>query len=358
LPDDRGDQPTSEEDRLRFLLRELNHRSQNLLAVVQSILRLTQAPDTATFIQNVEARITALARVHAIVDEERDSHADLLTLVRNELAPFGLDERVVVSGDNLSVTPKAAQAMAMVLHELATNAAKYGALSAPEGRIAVRWESGTGPSGELVLRWTERNGPPVAAPLRRGFGSKLMETMMNDLNGRIDKDWRAKGLACTVRLPLEGCLSRHAHPPHAIATLPAARPLPARNILVFETDTIVAQAFRHLFRVMGCEPIGPVTSLSEALRLARTAPIDVAILEAGFDGLLCQPVADALKERGIPFVVCTCRDPASLGGAPPAGGIVLGKPFDWETLGTTLEAAMRRPHPAVTSSGGNSGWSM
>ncbi len=356
-----------EEERFRILAREFNHRSQNLLVVVQSVIRMTQAPDVPTFVEKVEERITALARAHALVGRDLEDCADLPELVREELAPFGLGERVLVSGGSLPLTPKATQCLGMLLHELATNAAKYGALATADGQVELRWQGASDPSGELVLHWTERGGLPVTAPSRRGFGSALIEVLVRNLGGTIDKDWRLEGLVCTMRLPLRHCLHRPAQPSAQSAEQAAppddarAKPvaayaaaLPARNILVFETDTIVAQGFRHLIRVMGGTPVGPVTSQQEALHLARTAPIDVAILEAGLDGSLCLPIADALRDRGIPFVVCTCRDPASLCTTTHPDAIVLAKPFDGNTLGASLKRLMHRALPPDVPPGGRS----
>ena len=360
MVDARNHTQALEEERFRILAREFNHRSQNLLVVVQSVIRMTQAPDVPAFIAKVDERIAALARAHALVGRDLEDCADLPELVREELAPFGLGERVLVSGGSLPLAPKAAQCLGMLLHELATNAAKYGALATADGQVELHWQAAPDPTGDLVLRWTERRGLPVTVPNRRGFGSSLIAAMMRNLGGTIDKDWQPGGLVCSMRVPLQHCL--HLPAPHSAQSAerseraePAAAQspaLPARNILVFETDAIVAQGFRHLIRVMGGTPVGPVTSQQEALHLARTAPIDVAILEAGLDGSLCRPIADALRDRGIPFVVCTCRDPESLRTTTHPDAVVLAKPFDGDTLGASLKKLMHRTPPRDIPPGG------
>ncbi|MGC1693485.1 MAG: sensor histidine kinase, partial [Pseudolabrys sp.] len=143
-------------------------------------------------------RIRALANVHSLFVETRWRGANLQTIAKNELAPYSeADERRVrIYGPPLLLAPDIAQAIAMTLHELATNAAKYGALSAPDGQIDLKW-SREG-AGRLTLQWTEIGGPAVQKPTRRGFGGRIIEQMIAQLNGAIHFDWRADGLACQI----------------------------------------------------------------------------------------------------------------------------------------------------------------
>jgi len=195
------------EERERMLALEVDHRSKNLLAVVQSVVQLTRADTIADFIAAVGGRIEALARSHSLLAASRWHGAELTAMVEEELAPFLQADavRVVIEGAPLRLRPDAAQTLALVLHELATNAAKYGSLSAEGGTLKVRWRvDADGPKGaELHLTWVERGGPPVASPTARGFGSTLIKAgVERQLRGQLVKDWRPEGLVCDVRAPM------------------------------------------------------------------------------------------------------------------------------------------------------------
>ncbi len=178
----------------RLLANELNHRVKNSLATVQSIVTtsLRGAVDLETARKAVDARIISLAGAHDLLTDRSWSGADLNDLVARVIAPFGSGQ-INVEGPSLDVSPKQALALSLALHELATNAAKYGALSRPAGRVELRWEV----QGEqLHLSWRETGGPPVVAPSRRGFGSRLLEDVLaSDLDGQsrleFARRWRA-----------------------------------------------------------------------------------------------------------------------------------------------------------------------
>jgi PAS domain S-box-containing protein len=197
------------EERQNLLSREVDHRSKNALAVVQAALRLTQAPDLPSYMRVIEGRVGALARAQTLLAEDRWAGADLRTLLHGELAGFlgtggGSGQQAVVEGPKVALPPGAAQPFAMAVHELATNAVKYGALSAPGGRVAVTWTLEGGPAGKLHLRWAERGGPPVeAAPARHGFGTRVLDgTVRGQLGGTIVLSWNASGLVCDIEVPL------------------------------------------------------------------------------------------------------------------------------------------------------------
>jgi PAS domain S-box-containing protein len=159
------------EERERLLSREVDHRAKNLLSVVRAIVQLTHAESVPAFVDRIKGRILALGRVHGLLAVSRWHSAELMQLIADELAPFaGGGDRVQLSGPPIALRPAAAQSMALVIHELTTNAVKYGALSVPEGRVEVAWEAGNPPEGKLVLHWRERGGPNVTPPRHSGFG--------------------------------------------------------------------------------------------------------------------------------------------------------------------------------------------
>ncbi|MCO6418278.1 PAS domain S-box protein [Siccirubricoccus sp. KC 17139] len=191
------------EERQRLLAREVDHRAKNALAVVQTMLRLTRAKDVPSFARAVEGRVAALARAQTLLAEERWNGASLRAMLRGELAPFLAGQRADLDGPPLVLPPGKAQPLAMVIHELATNAVKHGALSVPAGHVAVTWQVKDGPAGRLRLRWTESGGPPLAGPpQQRGFGSRVLERVVRgQLGGEVQLDWAPTGLACELEIP-------------------------------------------------------------------------------------------------------------------------------------------------------------
>ncbi|TDH60919.1 PAS domain S-box protein [Dankookia rubra] len=195
----------SEEAKM-LLAREVDHRAKNALAVVQSVLTLTRTEDPAAFKKAVMGRIAAMALAHTLLARENWNGADLRALLAEELAAYrgggGLEAAVQLDGPLVGLAPGAAQAVAMAIHELATNAAKYGALSRPGGHVSIAWSQEPATQG-LVLIWHERGGPPLEAPpARRGFGTGLIQsTIVRQLQGRLQMDWDQTGLRCTLSLP-------------------------------------------------------------------------------------------------------------------------------------------------------------
>jgi PAS domain S-box-containing protein len=195
------------EDHLKLLLDELNHRVKNTLATVQSIAQQTLrgATDIEEARRLFEGRLMALARVHDVLIREDFQHASLRQVVDDAVTPYCTQDRdrVAIDGPDVSVPARHALALAMALHELCTNAAKYGALSRESGRIAVRWRIQDGDSRRLVLTWSEHGGPVVKPPTRRGFGSRLVERgLPRDLDGTARLDFDPEGVVCTIEMPL------------------------------------------------------------------------------------------------------------------------------------------------------------
>ena len=196
------------ESRERLLLREVDHRARNALAVVRALLQLSprdQPP--AEFARTLDGRIAAMARAHALLAAERWQGASLDGLLGQELAAFAGAEtaqRVRLSGPPVLLKAELAQPLSLVLHELDDECREYGALSREAGQLRVDWEFGA--DGWLHLRWSERGGPPLdGAPARRGFGSKLVERVTRaQLHGTVAFDWGVEGLEVLLAVPLPG----------------------------------------------------------------------------------------------------------------------------------------------------------
>ena len=186
------------QEQIVTLAREAEHRSKNLLAIVQAAVHLSQSDTPQGLKSAIEGRIQALANVHSLFAQSRWIGAELSTIATQELAPYlqGSVSRARIEGPQVLLEPGTAQAIAVVLHELATNAAKYGALSGVEGQVTLDWSQAA--DGLLTLHWTEKGGPPVKAPARHGFGGRVIERMIGGLKGKAHFDWRPEGIVCEI----------------------------------------------------------------------------------------------------------------------------------------------------------------
>jgi PAS domain S-box-containing protein len=188
------------EERQNLLTREVDHRAKNALALAQSIVRLTRGESVKAYIQAVEGRISALARVHTILSLSSWQGAEITKLVDEELAPYSMGDQIAFSGSNIQLQPATAQTLAMALHELVTNSAKYGALSTLSGRLTIKWEV---QADILKMLWEERDGPAVQKPISRGFGTRsVIASIESQLGGQAEFDWRSEGLICRLSVPL------------------------------------------------------------------------------------------------------------------------------------------------------------
>jgi PAS domain S-box-containing protein len=202
------------EDHAQFLMHELSHRSKNLLAVIQSISRRTAR--TATTMEEFEIRfgrrLQGLAASHDVLVRNSWQGAPLADLLRQQLMPFTdiQSSRVELAGPDIVVTAEATQAIGLAIHELATNALKYGALSQPSGKVRISWNfaCNAGASPQLLLNWIEQGGPPVSPPSRKGFGHLVVGEMVErSLNGKVDMEFAAQGLNWSVSIPATNLVS-------------------------------------------------------------------------------------------------------------------------------------------------------
>lgn len=195
-----------------MLIDELNHRVKNTLATVQSIVwqALRASPDPKVAREAIESRLFALSRSHDLLTLQNWESARLWDLVHQAVAPFELAdeqaERIVMSGPDIRMRPKAALALGIAFNELATNAAKYGALSNEAGRLTIEWKI-LHPKGvrSLDILWEESGGPPVAAPTRKGFGSHVLQRgLVLELDAVVHLEYLATGVHCRINIPLPG----------------------------------------------------------------------------------------------------------------------------------------------------------
>jgi PAS domain S-box-containing protein len=188
------------QEQIATLAREAEHRSKNLLGNVLATVKLSQSDTPEGLKQAIEGRIRALANVHSLFVQTRWIGAEMSAIARQELAPYFEEgeTRARIKGPQILLEPNVAQSVAVILHELATNAAKYGSLSLASGRIDLCWSHE--PDGRLQVRWTETGGPPVQTPTRDGFGGRIIKQMAEQLKGAARFKWHAKGLDCEINL--------------------------------------------------------------------------------------------------------------------------------------------------------------
>jgi two-component sensor histidine kinase/response regulator RpfG family c-di-GMP phosphodiesterase len=298
------------EERQLLLAREVDHRAKNMLAVVLSVLRLTKAKSTPEFISTVEGRIHALAATHNLLSATRWQGANLRQIVDEEMAPYRADhrERVTAEGPAAMLLPATAQAVALALHELATNAAKYGALSTETGKLRLRWSIG---SEALELEWIETGGPPAAPPSSLGFGLSIVRSSIEaQFRGDVVYDWRPEGLRCRLTIPRAQIVNPDAMPEKAaeIDKAPGSSPsrsLTGKRLLMVEDEFLVGMMARKLLEGLGATVLGPYARLADGLAAARSQRFDGALLDFNLAGELAEPLADYLIARGVPFIFLT-----------------------------------------------------
>ena len=216
------------EEQIHLLMSEINHRAKNMLSLVQAIARQTMAREPEDFIERFTDRIQALAANQDLLVRNEWQGIDVEDLVRAQLAHFAdlVGSRITVHGSPVRLNAAAAQAIGLALHELATNAGKYGALSVDAGRVKVGWRL----DGDIfAMSWTESKGPPVSEPKRRGFGSTVVDPMVRQtVNGDVHLDFIPSGVVWNLTCPAANVLERNAlHKNSRPSVRPA--PAPARN---------------------------------------------------------------------------------------------------------------------------------
>ena len=338
------------EERQAILAREVDHRARNALAVVQSIVRLTKANSTENYKAAVEGRLGALARAHGLLSEFRWQGADLKRLIEDELAPYRTEEadKILMAGPDVILQPASAQTLALAIHELATNAAKYGALSSSAGKIRLTW---TLDANGLQLQWEEYGGPRVQAPSSFGYGTRVVTASIEgQLDGQTAFDWRAEGLRCTMSIPPG---ERMELPDHRLNdgngsdTSSDAQSSPTaigNRMLIAEDEALVAIMMEDMAVEFGWSVVGPFAKTAEALAAAEGDDIHAAVLDVNLGGESVYPVADALVARGVPFVFTTGYGAESIDGRF-ARTPILQKPIDRQLLEQVFSAdGMSRPN--------------
>lgn len=296
------------EERQLLLAREVDHRARNALAVVHAIVRLSRANSTEGYVEAVEGRIRALAQTHALLSQSRWQGAELAQLIDEEMAPFrtGQGSKVLTEGASLVLPAEKAQIVALALHELATNAAKYGALSSAAGRVDIAW---TLEAGRLVIVWREAGGPKVHVPIRQGFGSKIMNaSIKQQVGGDVVFDWQATGLTCTLCIPFDHAQALEADAEARRGNLVALKPGVSGRVMLVEDEVLLGMLMRDMIVEMGYFVSGPYCSVAEALAAVDGHEFDAAVLDVNLAGEYVYPLVDRLTADGVPCIFVTGYD--------------------------------------------------
>lgn len=299
-----------DEDQRETLMAELDHRVKNVLAAVQSLAAQSarRTDSVEGFIESFSGRLKAMAQAHELLTATRWHGASLGSIVEAELGGLGHGQ-AIWSGPDLFLTPRAANALSLALHELATNAIKYGALSVEGGRVLLDWRKR--PDGGFALDWQETGGPPVVQPTRTGFGAVLLDRVTGrELGGGGKVSYEKSG----VKVHLTAARAALADPktaepapaPDGVSSGPAGGRggVEGLRLLIVEDATLLALELEAGLVEAGAVIVGTAGDVDEALALAE-APLDAAVLDVNLGGRLVTPVAERLAARGIPFVFAT-----------------------------------------------------
>jgi len=352
----------SEEDGRNALVAELDHRVKNVLASVQSLAAQTGRKTTSVdaFLKTFAGRLEAMASAHTLLTATRWRGAEIGHVAAAELGGLAPGQ-ARWSGPELVLNARATNALTLALHELATNAMKYGALSSETGRVELSWKPRL--EGGFVLTWVERGGPTVAPPTHRGFGTTLLERVTSrELSGESKMEFRPDGLRVTIvadASALAGA-SKPAEPQAPAAAAAAAAEQAAadelqagasaglastegvrgRKIIIVEDAVLLALELEAGLNEAGAHVVGMAADVEEGLKLADTV-FDVAVLDANLNGRSVAPVAEALTRRGKPFIIATGYGDAGLA---PEGfdAPVVRKPYNVNQIASAIGEALAR----------------
>jgi PAS domain S-box-containing protein len=328
----------------RLLFDELNHRVKNTLATVQALAHqsLRRSPTSAQFVESFSGRLQALASAHDLLVRRRMRGAEVGELVHEQvLLGSGEPARISCGGPRVLLGAETAVRLALVLHELATNARKYGGLSVPNGRVSITWSEALAKERVLEVVWLEEGVPGLQTPTQTGLGTDLIRRSLEACGGETVITYQPDGIRCDIRLPLPSRAPDDSRPDETMPPgEPAAEPedgnaTRGKRILVVEDETLIAMEIEADLASLGCVVIGPATTADHAMALIEAAPLDAALVDVNLNGRSSDDVAAALRERSVPFAFATGYGRKGLPG-PFQDTAVIVKPFNKEQLLHTI----------------------
>ncbi|MCW5687387.1 MAG: GAF domain-containing protein [Pseudolabrys sp.] len=335
----------SAQERQELLIAELNHRVRNILSLIRGLI--TQGRHSTLtaeeFASVVGGRIEALARAHDLITKTNWGPGSVRTLIEEETAAYlgGKAQRVIDQGPDVALEPEAFSTLALVVHELVTNSAKYGALCDSTGVVNITWELGD--AGQLIIAWQESGGPPVQPPLRRGFGTTIIErSIPYDLAGESEIHYELLGLRARLVIPAR--FVKRVRPTDRKAQAKPAKETKSMfsgNVLVLEDNLVIAMDAEQIMSRLGAKRIELAGSVTEAMNVIAKHKIDFALLDINLGAENSIPVAMRLRELNVPFAFATGYGegaplPPELKDAP-----IVQKPYMPETIVTVMPVTER-----------------
>ncbi|MDR3465192.1 MAG: HWE histidine kinase domain-containing protein [Xanthobacteraceae bacterium] len=334
------------QQRHELLIGELNHRLRNILGLIRGVIAQSRHTEQSVeeFVTVIGGRIQALARAHDQATTDRWGPALFTELVAAEAGAFRdqARDRVVVSGADAEIAPEAFTTIALVLHEMVTNSAKYGALSNPHGRIEIA--TAFDAAGRFVIVWRERGGPPVRPPRHKGFGSTVIErSIAHDLKGAARLDYAHTGLVAEFVIPAAFAAAAAPTPPRAPVPQAAAEPAFAApdDVLIVEDNMIIALDAEEMVRALGVASARIAGSVAAALDLIAQRRPDFALLDVNLGGETSFAVAEQLIALEVPFAFASGYGEQEAFPDAVAAVPRLRKPYAAEALRAALAAAGR-----------------
>jgi PAS domain S-box-containing protein len=348
------------EETQQLLIAELNHRVKNTLANVQAIMQQTlrRAKDSAEFATSFTGRIQSLSQAHSMLSSANWQGADLRALIHDQLLAGAADEtRITTWGPPVRLEPQIALHLALMLHELGTNAVKYGALSRTKGAVTISW---TVQDGMLRLRWEERGGPNAKAPTTRGFGTTLIEQSAKGDGGDARLSVETKGIVWNVTIPLPlpqpvesyratkssaGEFRSASRDETSLTARSATTKLTGKRFLVVEDEPLVALDVVAALKNAGAEIAGQSGTTREALNVIESTSLDAALLDANLRGQPVDEIAATLTRRNVPFLFVTGYGPEGLPQAFAKTAMIT-KPFSHQQLVEAAALLVEQPADA------------
>jgi light-regulated signal transduction histidine kinase (bacteriophytochrome)/CheY-like chemotaxis protein len=301
---------TRAQQRQALLIDELNHRVRNILSLIRGVITQSKDPShtISSFTEVVGGRIQALARAHDQITADKWGPASFASMLKAEAGAYlsnGAD-RVDLAGVDILLEPQAFTTVALVVHEMITNSAKYGALSDRRGHVDVK--TYVNPEGNLIIEWSEHGGPPVKPPTRRGFGSTVIESSIrHDLQGEVEIDYALAGVRARFSIPpmhfrASKSASGAGAPP--VDSVAAALSMP-KDVLLLEDTMIIALDAEDMLRQLGVESVRAASNASQALKEIAARVPDFALLDVNLGQETSFAVAERLTELGVPFAFAT-----------------------------------------------------
>lgn len=346
---DASDEQRAKTEAQRELLNaELNHRVKNVLALVKSIAAQTgiHSSSIEEFATAFEGRLRALSFAHDQSYGGRDG-GELRALIDAEASMHRfqqLPERFSIAGPPVGLSERAFSVLALVLHEMMTNATKYGCLSQPGGSLSVEWTISD--NGDCMIDWKEAGGPEVEEPTRKGFGSNLIDrTIAGDLGGKVELDFHASGLQARFTIPAVHLRVVVAAPAVFLLSGLAPTLLTGLRVLLVEDQSLIAMDVEEMLHELSCADVMTASRVSQALEMITTAAPNLAILDLNLGQETSEAVADELMRRSIPFMFATGYSdgtgvPVRFSGVP-----TVNKPMSRDSLSHALSlvVAVKRP---------------